>query len=237
MQVATRTDKSAGIFCKDMRLSRLLAIQLDMCGVTQVVDGWLDPVAVENCFLWVVDVDDFPLDSLPTPSLLCHIWAFSRAEESVTLWGERQVHIWHRPFAMTLFEDLVKGWMQTWGDTPAEDDKQGEHPLLPSVVVPPLPAEHDDTLRVVVHGVVAVGEVQVALTPQEWVIFARLWKSRGRAVTKGELQALLNASESSTPTTNKLEVYICFLRRKLEKPTGRRLIETVRGVGYLLVEG
>ena len=34
--------------------------------------------------------------------------------------------------------------------------------------------------------------------------------------------------------TNKLEVYICFLRRKIERPTGLHLITTVRGKGYRL---
>jgi two-component system, OmpR family, response regulator MprA len=36
------------------------------------------------------------------------------------------------------------------------------------------------------------------------------------------------------PTSNSLEVYVGYLRRKLEKSGRERLIHTVRGVGYVL---
>jgi two-component system response regulator MprA len=38
------------------------------------------------------------------------------------------------------------------------------------------------------------------------------------------------------PTSNTLSVYVGYLRRKLEVGGGRRLIHTVRGVGYMLRE-
>ena len=31
-----------------------------------------------------------------------------------------------------------------------------------------------------------------------------------------------------------VDVYVCRLRAKIEKPLGRRMIRTVRGVGYTL---
>jgi two-component system OmpR family response regulator len=31
-----------------------------------------------------------------------------------------------------------------------------------------------------------------------------------------------------------VDVYVAYLRKKLEQPFGRRLIRTVRGVGYTL---
>ena len=45
-------------------------------------------------------------------------------------------------------------------------------------------------------------------------------------MTREELAALLGGGGHS------VEVYVCKLRTKLEKPLGRRLIHTVRGVGY-----
>jgi two-component system, OmpR family, response regulator MprA len=39
------------------------------------------------------------------------------------------------------------------------------------------------------------------------------------------------------PTSNSLDVYIGYLRRKTEDGGGARLIHTVRGVGYALREG
>ena len=38
------------------------------------------------------------------------------------------------------------------------------------------------------------------------------------------------------PASNSLRVYIGYLRRKLEEGGGRRLIQTVHGVGYALRE-
>ena len=38
------------------------------------------------------------------------------------------------------------------------------------------------------------------------------------------------------PTSNSLDVYIGYLRRKTEEGGGIRLIHTVRGVGYALRE-
>ncbi len=39
------------------------------------------------------------------------------------------------------------------------------------------------------------------------------------------------------PTSNSLDVYIGYLRRKTEEDGAPRLIHTVRGVGYALREG
>ena len=39
------------------------------------------------------------------------------------------------------------------------------------------------------------------------------------------------------PSTNSLEVYVSYLRRKLEAAGEPRLVQTVRGVGYVLREG
>jgi len=64
------------------------------------------------------------------------------------------------------------------------------------------------------------------MTPAEYAILERLYARRGEAVTREELAALLGGGGNS------VEVYICKLRAKLEKPLGRRLILTVRGVGY-----
>jgi two-component system response regulator MprA len=38
------------------------------------------------------------------------------------------------------------------------------------------------------------------------------------------------------PTSNSLEVYVGYLRRKLESGGEPRLVQTVRGVGYVLRE-
>jgi len=38
------------------------------------------------------------------------------------------------------------------------------------------------------------------------------------------------------PDSNSLDVYVGYLRRKLEQDGGSRVIQTVRGVGYVMKE-
>jgi DNA-binding response OmpR family regulator len=79
------------------------------------------------------------------------------------------------------------------------------------------------------------GEVDVQLSAKEVEVLAFLMTRRG-AVSKTELIAGVWGSEFPGDP-NIVEVYVRHLRRKLEPPFGRKIIETVRGVGYRLAEG
>jgi DNA-binding response OmpR family regulator len=69
----------------------------------------------------------------------------------------------------------------------------------------------------------------VLLTPREFGLLEYLLRRPGRVVTKIEiLDHVWDAAADVSP--NAVEVYVGYLRRKL----GRRLVETVRGVGYRL---
>ena len=57
----------------------------------------------------------------------------------------------------------------------------------------------------------------------------------GRPVTRSEIwQHIYNFSDEST--SNVVDVYILYLRRKLERDGRPRLIHTRRGIGYVLAE-
>jgi two-component system OmpR family response regulator len=76
---------------------------------------------------------------------------------------------------------------------------------------------------------VTVAEQPVALTPREFGLLEFLLRRPGRVVTKIDiLDHVWDRADEVNP--NAVEVYIGYLRRKL----GRRLVETVRGVGYRL---
>lgn len=80
-------------------------------------------------------------------------------------------------------------------------------------------------------GTVLVQGEPILLTPKEAVLLQCLLEHRGEVVTKRQLAECLDSDHGAS---NEAEVYLCHLRRKLEKPTGRRIISTVRGVGYRL---
>ena len=76
---------------------------------------------------------------------------------------------------------------------------------------------------------VSSGNTSVQLTPNEFILLFRLIESRGEAVPRDDLARLIGAGAS-----NKTEVYISNIRRKLEAAFGDRLIHTVRGGGYMI---
>jgi two-component system OmpR family response regulator len=77
------------------------------------------------------------------------------------------------------------------------------------------------------------GELSVELTPREFDLLAFLLHRPGLVVSRNQLLDYV-WGEGYDGSTNVIDVYVGYLRRKLEQPTGRRLIRTIRGVGFLL---
>ena len=74
---------------------------------------------------------------------------------------------------------------------------------------------------------------QIELTAREFDVLEVLARNAGRLVTREALRtAVWHDDQRLSP--NVVDVYIGYLRRKLERPRGRRLIRTVRGRGFLL---
>jgi DNA-binding response OmpR family regulator len=77
------------------------------------------------------------------------------------------------------------------------------------------------------------GEVEVPLTAREFSVLEFLMRRAGEVVSKAEiLNNVWDFAFDGDP--NIVEVYIRHLRKKLDDPFGRHLIETIRGVGYRL---
>ena len=77
------------------------------------------------------------------------------------------------------------------------------------------------------------GTCQVELTPREFSLLEFLLRRAGEVVSKTEiLEHVWDAANTTDP--NAVEVYIGYLRRKIDAPFGRRGLQTVRGVGYRL---
>ena len=78
------------------------------------------------------------------------------------------------------------------------------------------------------------GATEVGLTPREFALLEYLMRRRDEVVPKQEiLEHVWDAHYDGDP--NVVEVYIGYLRRKIDAPFGRRALETVRGAGYRLV--
>ncbi len=83
--------------------------------------------------------------------------------------------------------------------------------------------------------VCARDDVEINLTPREFSVLELLMRRPGVVVPKLELlDGAWGHDFSGDP--NIVEVYVGYLRRKIDQPFGLRTIHTVRGVGYRLVE-
>ncbi|HEY6934347.1 MAG TPA: response regulator transcription factor [Marmoricola sp.] len=88
------------------------------------------------------------------------------------------------------------------------------------------------TLDPVSHRVTRDG-VDIRLTPREFSLLEFLMQHRGDAISKSEI--LDNVWDPSFDgDLNIVEVYVRYLRRKLDHPFGTDTIETIRGIGYRL---
>jgi DNA-binding response OmpR family regulator len=77
------------------------------------------------------------------------------------------------------------------------------------------------------------GDKSIELTNKEFALLERLLLNRGQCVTRVELlESVWNFEPAQT--TNIVDVYINYLRRKLEDPSPGRLIRTMRGHGYFI---
>jgi DNA-binding response OmpR family regulator len=74
----------------------------------------------------------------------------------------------------------------------------------------------------------------IILTAREFDLLEHLLRADGRTVPKTELlSAVWGGLAHDDP--NVVEVYVGYLRRKIDQPFGRHSLVTVRGVGYRLV--
>lgn len=74
---------------------------------------------------------------------------------------------------------------------------------------------------------------QLSLTKKEFDLLAFLLENKNRAVSREELLSAVWDYDYAGDT-NVVDVYIRYLRQKVEEPLGLRLLETVRGVGYMI---
>lgn len=72
----------------------------------------------------------------------------------------------------------------------------------------------------------------IELTQREYALLAYLYEHRGEAVPRSRI--LHDVWQSDDETANTVDVYIRYLRRKLDERFDVRLIVTERGKGYML---
>jgi DNA-binding response OmpR family regulator len=104
-----------------------------------------------------------------------------------------------------------------------------DRPLVDDLIV-----VRDVRINLTSHKVERDGH-QVRLTPREFALLETLVRNRGRTMSRDELVSRVWGYDSD-PLGNAVDIYIHYLRRKLDPNgtgEGDRMIRTVRGVGYV----
>jgi DNA-binding response OmpR family regulator len=75
----------------------------------------------------------------------------------------------------------------------------------------------------------------IELSPKEFALLEFLMRNEGRVVTRTQILDHVWGYDYS-PDSNLVDVYVTYLRRKVDRGHQRKLIRTVRGAGYALEE-
>lgn len=144
----------------------------------------------------------------PDPSCYRHMIGFAKRSASAGEGVGRLCSlVLRRPFEMRVLCEEVSKLLESGVDAPTE---------------PPLLILNPD-------GVILSDGRQIALSPKERAVLELLEAHRGEPVAREKISDLIGESSA-----NKVDVYVCFLRKKLETPE-HRVIKTVRGKGYQLI--
>ena len=73
----------------------------------------------------------------------------------------------------------------------------------------------------------------IELSPKEFSLLEFLMRNEGRVVTRTQILDHLWGYDYATDS-NLVDVYIAYLRRKIDKGHDKKLVRTIRGVGYAL---
>ncbi len=158
----------------------------------------------------LLDLDSSPA---PDPASYGRMIGFTRGAALSEDETRRQCSmILRRPFEMRLLR------LEVMGETGGERRSHTTDPQSVSLTVDPA------------RDVMRVNGQSVSLTPNEASVMRLLLGEAGNAVSRERL-----AEQIGESSANKVDVYVCYLRRKLETVTGLRVIRTVRGKGYSII--
>ncbi len=80
----------------------------------------------------------------------------------------------------------------------------------------------------------SISSQEVELTEKEFLMMELMLKNSEKALSRREIAEYV--WQNTTDSTNIVDVYINFLRKKIESISRKKLIQTVRGIGYILKE-
>lgn len=211
------------IGCSDTRFRRMLEIEASPVGLTLTplppAPASLGALPAGAPGLLLLDLDEYPFPApLPEGTRLL---GWSRRPERLPAPSEGVILL-RRPFALPDFRRALLTLLpETWPRVPLRLPPDADAGSVKEPPAPPRLAWADEADTLLLDG------APLKLTPSESLLLHTLMDSPGVVFSRESLRTLLGTTEG-----NVVDVYICRLRAKLEKPLGLRLFTAVRGKGY-----
>ena len=201
--------KEIAIVTKNKRLGRFIELEVLSCGAEARIFSSM-PKDTSGFFLVFVDLDGVQINASRLEERIVGISADALEPHS----DIRELRVLTRPVDIVKLRALILDGIQS----AAEPIPRNISPFF------------DEKTMLFDEGKCSVtlcGE-EILLSDYEFRILRALSENAGESVLREELSALIGASEG-----NMCDVYICRLRKKLERDGERKIIHTVRGKGYM----
>jgi len=209
------------LICRNKRLARLLELELSSADtlIYTVTDTLLPAELyrqIERAELVIYDADYYPSDMSFVETTPLPFAVFSKTPIYNT--PKNVIAFFERPFDMKFFTERIKTLVIT----------------SEMLTVLPSNAQDDNNIRLDPFSKQAfIGEHTVKFSPREFDLFSFLYQNRGKTVLREDvLKAVWG--ENYDGKNNVDNVYINYIRKKLDEPLGKKIIYTVRGKGYMM---
>ena len=205
---------SAVVLSSDRLFSEMLIAEFDFLQIPARVTENAADVKSAELVLW-------DMDTVHTAPKGCVRWiiGFTKSSAlSANHAGRECTLVLRRPFELRLLRREIDN---LWNSS----DKGREK----NVSAQEAPAERTELFLDAARSTLCYGDTVIPLGPNEARVMECLLEHRGEAVSRDTLSERIGASSA-----NKVEVYVCYLRRKMRQlPEGERIV-TLRGQGYAM---
>ena len=213
------------IITKDKILSRMLFLEISAFGAHVLEASELSEETKREMSLsdfTVLDAELFAAEAEELAELektQVLLIGYPEALESVSAKIAAGFRVFQRPFSIEAFmaSFFEKSDESEFGLRPAKRRKSAADALI---------------LNEAAH-TVAYKRQQVELTGREFALLMHLVKHKGETVTRASAAQAVWGKDGGTDT-NVVDVYVRYLREKLDEKFGIKIISTVRGEGYTI---
>ena len=208
------------IATKDVIFCRMLSLEFAEKGFSVLCAQTAEEIEKmhDEAQLALIDADFLPGGTLPKFPYDIILFGYAETLERIPTQELTKYYTLIRPFAMEdFFTDLLV----------PEDESGSVHLRVPKRKSPCESLALDRST----HAAYYKGE-KISLTQKEFALLSLLFENRGSPITREE--ALRTVFSDAGASTNVVDVYVNYLRSKIDHKFGVRMISTVRGCGYMI---